>query len=579
MAKVLLAPRRFFVWLAVSVFAAAIPADDSATVCRPTLDADSAALPSDAPKHGFTATANWRTASSCSGPRGKTASMLLQARSSVVGEEDSDIQQAIPLQIDGAEDAGELAFNSKLPNDPEEPEILSLHEWFAEGSKAAIDASKQLEVQLESIRESITVKTSISTTESFLVQAPSRLGPAPAAPHQPAVQDDLVEFSVLAFVPAWLHGGGAGTQRDVFVGLMLFVCFLGFMLACAWPRSRENWHELAPFRHEVRREIDEDIYGMLIATLVLDTTTIARERASNNKVAGARWARILVSSMFLAITIMFQAFMLAQIAGITNGQAVRGMQQAYNQYEIHMYNGHTAQLAPDVIRGIPGHYNVSLFPTLSDSLKTEICRMPLSRIDLLMGILIIWTFAAIIEFKAALACMLNFVIGMPTLQSMEEAMRFEGNKRGNGFLSSSKDEGEAVQTIVGLTSKVKCVILVFIVVPRVSMVVTLTWLGCRWLTSTNDFGDLILDAVALEFVLLLKNLLYSALAPYQSKLDIRRTFVAPLRGSDRPSAREYVGSFAWGIAVLCWVILYLTFFQSVLPGYRWDISIVCSWHA
>lgn len=370
------------------------------------------------------------------------------------------------------------------------------------------------------------------------------------------------------------------TRRDVWICIMIIGCVLGLTVACFLPTASESLHQLTPVRHEVRKPIDEDIYGMLVTTLIIDSTTIAREREMGSSIPAARHARVLVSFVFLITVVMFQAFMLLQIVDITDSQAVKEMQEAYNQYETHMYNGHTRLFLPNYVRGIPGHFDGRLFTILSESLQNDICRMPLSRLDLLVAILIIWSFCAVVEFKAALALLRNFVFGLPTLRTMAEGLRQDDGLHG-GVLrvsASPSKEDHGPQTIVGATAFVKCAVTTFLVLPRIAMVTALMWLGCRWLTATNDFGDLILDAVALEFVLLMKNLLYSALAPYQSKLEIRRTCVATYRGSEASTVREYIGAFGWAIGVFVWVMLYLLFFQTVLPEYRWDISVVCRWH-
>jgi len=43
-----------------------------------------------------------------------------------------------------------------------------------------------------------------------------------------------------------------------------------------------------------------------------------------------------------------------------------------------------------------------------------------------------------------------------------------------------------------------------VLLPRLLMSGVLLWLGCRWLLATPNFADLVLNAVALEFILTLK---------------------------------------------------------------------------
>merc|ERR550532_2620308 len=81
--------------------------------------------------------------------------------------------------------------------------------------------------------------------------------------------------------------------------------------------------------------------------------------------------------------------------------------------------------------------------------------------------------------------------------------------------------------IVGLTLLVKGLIGSVIIV-RFVICSVLLWMGCRWLVATTDFNDLILNSVALVFILDLKDFLYMILVPERNKRDLQNTKVHPL---------------------------------------------------
>merc|ERR1712137_391436 len=128
--------------------------------------------------------------------------------------------------------------------------------------------------------------------------------------------------------------------------------------------------------------------------------------------------------------------------------------------------------------------------------------------------------------------------------------------------------------IVGITIFVK-VILAIIVLCRLGICSILLWMGCRWLVATTNFGDLVLNSVALVFVLELKDFLYVILVPARNKRDLQNTYIDSAKESEKPNPARFLGTFAWLIVAVIWVYLYICHFQRVLPGYKWDVKKVC----
>merc|ERR1712188_183649 len=96
----------------------------------------------------------------------------------------------------------------------------------------------------------------------------------------------------------------------------------------------------------------------------------------------------------------------------------------------------------------------------------------------------------------------------------------------------------------------------------------LFWLGSRWLLATAGFGDLLLNALALEFILNLAEILYNALAPFQQKLKVQRTLIPQRQSSG------IIASFVWVFSAV-YTLAYMVYFQGVLPDYKWDVRSVC----
>lgn len=134
---------------------------------------------------------------------------------------------------------------------------------------------------------------------------------------------------------------------------------------------------------------------------------------------------------------------------------------------------------------------------------------------------------------------------------------------------------EEEYVIVGLTVPVKVTLSMVLFLPRILVDLYLLWLGCRWLCATPSFEDVILNAVALEFILVLNNVVFSTVVPLQSVIDTRNTQILPYQKEVAPTGRSVLAAFAWGIASMVWVLLYMYLLQAVLPQYRWDVRDVC----
>merc|ERR1712087_245535 len=126
------------------------------------------------------------------------------------------------------------------------------------------------------------------------------------------------------------------------------------------------------------------------------------------------------------------------------------------------------------------------------------------------------------------------------------------------------------------------VIISIILAFRAYIALYLVWLGCRWLLATNSFSDLILNAVALEFILCLKDTLYATLMSRKNKHDVSTTKVLPGSPTRPAGVCVFVGTLLWMLVAVCWVLIYMGIpnatqgLQTVLPDYRWDLREVCS---
>jgi hypothetical protein len=211
---------------------------------------------------------------------------------------------------------------------------------------------------------------------------------------------------------------------------------------------------------------------------------------------------------------------------------------------------------------------VARLGTLDDDDQDAVCHIPLSQPHFFGVILLIWTLMIIAELRKAFA--LNQILLMlKTVPSMSESMV-------PGDDTTSETDG----VIQGMTLSLKIIFTIFMFIPRVLVTCYLLWIGCRWLLATTDFGDLVSNAVALEFILLIKEGLYMALTPFRSHLDLNNTKIQPYPKQMTPSWYHFILAVLLFVVANLWVYLYMHHFQAVLPGYKWDVHAVCKvWFA
>mmetsp|Transcript_60312 Transcript_60312/g.131999 ORF Transcript_60312/g.131999 Transcript_60312/m.131999 type:complete len:371 (-) Transcript_60312:26-1138(-) len=319
-------------------------------------------------------------------------------------------------------------------------------------------------------------------------------------------------------------------------------------------------------------ELDADTFGLSVVSLVRDFYFLSRGKGTFVN----RWSRLLMSIFLLATCLTIQIYLLSQVKRFVSAKAVHDVRLDYDKFEQVMYGGHTEVISDHPFverRGLGGYFNASNFAQLSSDEQANACRIPLSQPLFFWTVLFIWTLTCTAELRKARDLVWSLLLNTEATHSMRHALKDEDDIPG----------GPAV--IVALTMPVKTAIATMVIVPRLGITFYLIWIGCRWLLATNNFADLILNSVALEFILCLKDIMYLALVPRRSMLDLQNTTVVPLKKREPESLKVFIGTLLWAGVAAGWVTLYMGLrisedyhingLQKVLVDYRWDVHEVC----
>jgi len=313
--------------------------------------------------------------------------------------------------------------------------------------------------------------------------------------------------------------------------------------------------------------LDEDTYQLAIVLLIRDGQNLAQHGAS-----GLRITRIVGHHTLLMITITIQIVLLNQIKLYVTPQAVEVIRSSYDEYELKMCGGvekHTTLTVNGKHRCKPEFFKPEIFPGLSDDLKTDVCNIPFSQLKFFKLVMFIWSLTCIGQIKTCVETFLTLIIATPTSASMVDSLVLTHEEE-------VEPDGMPEKVIKCLSFPMKLLIFFSVLLPWFCIVWVLLALGSRWLTATNDFGDLILNAVGLEFILLVKDLVYFTLVAERNKRELRNTLVLPIVKKQPAGYFVFLGNLAWAVVALLWVYLYIFHWQKVLPEYKWDVHGVCT---
>lgn len=322
-------------------------------------------------------------------------------------------------------------------------------------------------------------------------------------------------------------------------------------------------------------EFSEDTYGMACCSCLRDSYMFHHQPQGQRI---PRLVRIAVVLFLLFFTIYLQVFLISRVKKFVSAQAVHDIRNVYDEFETFMCGKeNTVTLPRGFKRCKPGRFPAfevakEKFSKLPLEKQGPFCRIPLTQPGFFFTILIIWTLTCMREVRVAYVLQYA-ILAAHTIDSMKDAE----NKAARQMPGDDDEDDDDLEKVVirGVTGPVKLFVTVLNFV-RVGMTLYLCWVGCRWLLGTNIFSDLILNAVALEFILLIKEGIYMTLMPSRSKRDRELTSVHPGFGTTGFDIKSQVNTLILLVISSVWVLLYMFHLQDVLPDYEWDVHSLCN---
>jgi len=347
--------------------------------------------------------------------------------------------------------------------------------------------------------------------------------------------------------------GKAGRQK------MLIILGVALVCMCAWAYASKYYlmhRSTEDKRTRTPKACSEDIYGFAVACMCYDLQKLAAGIGSSR----LRISRVIASVLLVTCNLVLQAVVVAVVVMYVTPKWVWEIRGDYDKYEQQMYS-ETTLTVNGKHRGIPGHLQAENFATLDAHLKERVCSIPFSQPSFFLLLLFAWTLTCIAEMRQCTGLFETLIIVTPTIPSMATC------------IGPVSDEYETV--VLGLTRGVKAYVFSMMIFPRVAITGLLLFLGSRFLAATCVFGDLLLNACALGFLLATKDLLYTAVVPDRNKREVENITLLPSTRREPASYWAFLGSFTWAFVAVAWTLCYVYAWQSVLPQYRWDVKPFC----
>jgi len=300
---------------------------------------------------------------------------------------------------------------------------------------------------------------------------------------------------------------------------------------------------------------------MGIAAIIKDSYWIVHGEGPT----AARMLQFASAVALIVFTVSLQGYFIFELGDLVTSVAVTHARKIYEEYEVAMYEpGHLYNNTAGHLRGVGGpkgpYFRPENFDGLPKDFKDEACAIPFSQPGFFAAVLIIWTLTVMNNLKRVTELLYHFCWLTPTVSSVREMLK--------------QDEEDKTTIVKGLTCSIKFALFTCIGIPRILMNTVLLWNGSRYLAATFSFADLLLNAIALEFILLLKDLLWTVVISDRNKREVANMRYFSREHLGRVSGMNYIETWFWLLLSILYVALYF-YFQQTLPQYNWDVRAVC----
>jgi len=317
--------------------------------------------------------------------------------------------------------------------------------------------------------------------------------------------------------------------------------------------------------HEV--EIAPDVYGAATYSLIHDCREILDGVDYDDLEQKVNAHRLLFVLCSMLVNYALQFSLLYFSYFFVASPAVARVQNIYKEFHVICFED-------------DGTFNTTKWDNWPVDKRDQLCNVVFSNFWFLWFVLLLWWMTLLNEFRKTEWMLRDF----SNVASTEFAPSMIENPMAQSHNMIERGEEEE-ERIVRLTGHMRWTLYLFLVVPKFSINLALLIVGTMWLTATDDFADLLLNAVALEFILMIDETVFDAMFPRTVKEHIVTVKLIVSRHRLPPQREILAGfyrSWTYYVVIALATMMYLKLGQSipfigVLPGYAHDAACPKYW--
>lgn len=310
------------------------------------------------------------------------------------------------------------------------------------------------------------------------------------------------------------------------------------------------------------RELDENVYAAATFSIVKDGWDITTLKDHDGIPWQDNLTRLLFTLTALLANYILQISLLYYTFYYVARPSVHRVQHTYAKYHVQCFED-------------DGTYNSTKWDMWSKDEQHELCSVVFAQHDkMLLIILFLWWCTILSEIRDNERLIKDFT-SLP--------LTVHGH-----MIEQAEEDGNKIEKIRKLNTTMRLLLYITIALPKTMISIFLLIVGTVWLAATQSFADLILNAVALEFIIGIDETIFGSMFPASLKQDLKNSRVCPKKENH---GHKIFNIVHWGfcrsllyfgiIAGVLW--LYLSPIGQavpmigVLPGYENDAACPIHW--
>jgi len=297
-------------------------------------------------------------------------------------------------------------------------------------------------------------------------------------------------------------------------------------------------------------DIPTDAYGAAILCFARDIPLLSDSR-DPDQFELALWS-VFYSMLVLIVNLLLQSSILAYVYRYVVAGDIAKVQRSFKNFRLNVFDHE-------------GVFQDYLWDDYDG--KDELCQIAMWNRPFYYCVLFCWLMVMLIEIKKSEELILN-LYEVPLCSEPSAQLHCNDEDR----------------YVVAFTRWTRNSLLALVALPKLGISIVLMWLGCEWLSATIEFEALVMNSVAMNFIVSIDEILFESILPNHHRADVENIdfLVKKAEGEDEESA-EAVGmrkaafrkALMYIVFTLIFIVLYAEYMQDVLPPAITEVAGKC----